>query len=237
MRVTALLAALGFLAVPLRAGVETQSSEGRIRIEAHAAPLCDVLDDLARHTGMKVVYEGSPPREPVTATLERSTLEEALLAVFEGLGLTYVIQLDAAGTGVAKLVIVASGALAAGGAPAATIYSGPRPGRMGASALPEPAEEPEPDPLEPELGEDVSEVNDPATVMRDRVVTDPGSGEAYPFLPDIVPEEPTESPIDGGVPGDASGDGVLPEQPTPFMRIPQPRGLPSPRPRPSPGAP
>src|SRR5512140_3427423 len=103
MRVAALAAAFGFVAAPVCAGVETRAAEGRVHIEARTAPLSDVLDDLARHTGVKVVDEGAPPRDLVTATLDRGTLVEALLAVYEGLDLAYVIQLDASGGGVAKL--------------------------------------------------------------------------------------------------------------------------------------
>ena len=173
MRVAAIFAALGLTAAPLGAGVQTRAADGRVRIEARAAPLSDVLDDLARQTGMKVTYEGAPPRELITATLDRGTLVEVLLAVFEGLGLTYVIQSDAAGTGVAKLVVVTSG-------PRGPAAGGPGPGRMGASARPSaPADEPVPEFTEPEMDEDDPELNGPSSVVRDRVVTDPGTGEPY----------------------------------------------------------
>jgi hypothetical protein len=228
MRVAAILAALGLAAAPLGAGVQTQADDGRVRIEARAAPLCDVLDDLARQTGMKVVYEGGPPRELITATLDRGTLVEALLAVFEGLDLTYVIELDATGTRAVKLLMVASGP------------RGPATGRMTPSARPSaPADEPEPDFTDPDVDED-PELNGPSSVVRDRVVTDPGTGEPYATPPDGPPEDPPEPPTDvhvQGYPTPGTGSGVPAGPTTPFMRFPQAPGIPSPQPQPSPAGP
>ena len=233
MRVAAIFAALGLAAAPLCAGVQTRADDGRVRIEARAAPLSDVLDDLARQTGMKVVYEGAPPRELITATLDRGTLVEALLAVLEGLGLTYVIQLDATGTRAVTLVMVAPGS------------RGPATGRMTSSAPPaapadEPADEPEPDSTDPDTDENIPELNGPSSVVRDRVVTDPRTGEAYPPPPDRAPEDPPQPPADvqvHGYPTPGTGSGVPAGPTTPFMRFPQAPGIPSPPPQPSPAAP
>ncbi len=202
MRVAAILAALGLVATPLCAGVETRAEGGRVRIEARAAPLSEILDDLARQTGMKVVYEGGPPRALVTATLDRGTLVEALLAVFEGLDLTYVIELDATGTRAVKLVMVASGA------------PGAATGRMTPATRPAaPADEPEPRFGDPDAGEDAPEPVDPGSVVRDRVVTDPSTGEAYGAPPDVVPEDPPQAPADVHVQG-------YPAQPKPSPATP-----------------
>ncbi len=200
MRRAAILAALVLLATPLRAEVETWAEDGRVRINARAAPLSEVLDDLARRTGMKVAYEGAPPHELVTATLERGTLVEALLAVFEGLDLTYVIELDATGKGVAKLVMLA-------GVPRVpTTSRAPLPGRRGGQARPaELPSQPEPEPGEPEADDGSVEVNDPGPVMRDRVATYPRSGESAP--PDVVPETSPPMRFPQGMP--------TPQPPTP----------------------
>ena len=42
-----------------------------------------VLDRLARQTGMKVVYEGPAPRQLVTVSLKGRTPAEAVLSVLE----------------------------------------------------------------------------------------------------------------------------------------------------------
>jgi hypothetical protein len=232
MRVAALVAALGLVAAPLCAGVETRAADGRVRIEARAAPLCDVLDDLARHTGMKVAYEGAPPRDLVTATLDRGSLVEALLAVFEGLDLTYVIQLDATGSGVAKLVMVANGSRGPGTA------GTPLTGRMASAARPPVATDPVPEFSDPETDESLQEPIDPSSVVRDRVATDPRTGEPYPTPPDRPPEDAPQPRSDvhvQGYPTPGAPSGIRARPGTPFMRFPQ--GLPSPQPQPTPAAP
>ncbi len=229
MRVAALVATLGLAAIPLHAGVQTRVADGRVRIEAKAVPLSDVLDDLARKTGMKVAYEGAPPRVLVTATLDRDSVAEALLAIFEGLGLTYVIQLDASGTGVAKLLMMASGSRV--GVPAA----GPFPGRTGGAALPVVP----PDEVPPDEPDATPEVSDPTMVERDRVVIDPRTGEPYPPPPDNPPENPPQPPAAVQVQGYPTPfpPGGTPMPMNPFLRSPQSAGNPGPQPQPTPAAP
>jgi len=41
------------------------TTAGRVSVHVNAAPLSEVLDRLARQTGMKVVYDGPPPRAVV----------------------------------------------------------------------------------------------------------------------------------------------------------------------------
>ena len=94
------------LAAPLAsAEVAVRVAGERVDVRATAAPLADVLDALAGKTGMEVVYEGSPPRQPVTLTLEGRTPAEAVLGILEGQGLNYALIADATGTRVQTLMV------------------------------------------------------------------------------------------------------------------------------------
>lgn len=83
----------------------TVSSDGVI-IVARATPVSEVLDRLARQTGMKVTYDGGTPRTLVTTRIERATPAEAVLAVLEGLGLAYALQTDPTGSRVETLLMM-----------------------------------------------------------------------------------------------------------------------------------
>ena len=59
------LAACGLLLAVSAPGAEIDvraTAGGRVSLKVNAAPLSEVLDRLARQTGMKVVYDGAPPR-------------------------------------------------------------------------------------------------------------------------------------------------------------------------------
>lgn len=109
--------ALAILAAPLGAEVDVRAVGGRIDVRASAAPLADVLARLSQQTGMNVIYDGPPPRQLVSATLERRTPAEAVLGILEGLGLNYAVALDSTGTRVQTLMMAGGGATGAGGAP------------------------------------------------------------------------------------------------------------------------
>lgn len=83
----------------------TVSTDGVI-IVARATPVSEVLDRLARQTGMKVTYDGGAPRTLVTTRIERATPAEAVLAVLEGLGLAYALQTDPTGSRVETLLMM-----------------------------------------------------------------------------------------------------------------------------------
>ncbi len=105
------------------AGAEvTVTTDGEaVSLRAVAAPLGTVLDQLARKTGMKVVYEGGPPRQPVTVTVEGRTPTEAVLAVLEGQGVNFGLRADESGKRVVNLIVAgqaAAGAVTTGAAPA-----------------------------------------------------------------------------------------------------------------------
>ena len=80
---------------------------GRVSLRVTAAPLSDVLDRLARQTGMKVVYDGAPPRALVRGRqVEDVTVADAVADVLEGLGVSYALRLDATGMKVDTLLVL-----------------------------------------------------------------------------------------------------------------------------------
>jgi hypothetical protein len=158
-----LVLTLVFLAArDLRAGVEVRVSGERVDVQAQNAPLSEILDSLSRQTHIKLVYEGSPPRQLLSVDLKDRTPAEAVLAVLDGQGLAYAVALDRSGTRVQTLLMSA-------GNPAPAAPVGPTPRPM-ASAPERPAREPvveeqplddglsEPDP-EPQLPPDTGRPN------------------------------------------------------------------------------
>ena len=137
MRLAAAGVVLALATAPAAAEVVVRVSGGHVDLTATAAPLADVLDRLARQTGMKVVYEGPAPRQLVTVSLHGRTPAETVLAVFEGLGINYALLADSTGTSVQTLVV-------AGAATATSIVlpvrgrgaPGPPPNRAVPSARP-----------------------------------------------------------------------------------------------------
>jgi hypothetical protein len=117
MRLAAASVLLSLVGTVAPAEVSVRVSGGRVDLTATAAPVADVLDRLARQTGMKVVYEGPAPRQLVTVSLHGRTPAETVLAVFEGLGLNYAMVADSTGAGVQTLVVAGvAGAAATSGA-------------------------------------------------------------------------------------------------------------------------
>jgi hypothetical protein len=123
MRCQGLALALLLLAVgPATAEVDVRSAGGRVDLRVSAAPLSDVLDRLSRETGTMVVYEGPPPRQLVSVSLQRRTPVEAVLSLLEGTGLSFALRTDPNGTGCHTLIIVSNPIVstAEGASPAAT---------------------------------------------------------------------------------------------------------------------
>jgi hypothetical protein len=160
MRPAAWLVGLALAAGPAAAEVAVRVSGVQVDLTATAAPLADVLDRLANQTGMKVVYEGSAPRQLVTLSLHGRTPAETVLALFEGLGINYALVADATGARVETLVVagVAAASPSSSSAPTATRRSpivaaprrpfGPPPGAgldTGETGFDAADEEPEPD--------------------------------------------------------------------------------------------
>ena len=103
----AVVGGLLLLAGTASAEVQVALRDGRVDVAARSAPLSEVLDRLARQTHMQVTYEGAPPRQLVTATVEAATPAQAVVSVLEGLGVNYALQLDPTGREVRTLLLIA----------------------------------------------------------------------------------------------------------------------------------
>ena len=100
--------ALALAAAPTRAEVDVQYKAGHVDVRATTAPLSEVLDRLARATGMKIVQQGVTPSMLLSLSLQGRTPAEAVFGVLEGLGLNYAFVLDASGNRIETLVLAGS---------------------------------------------------------------------------------------------------------------------------------
>jgi hypothetical protein len=224
MRLAAASVVLALASAPAAAEVVVRVSGGQVDLTATAAPLADVLDRLARQTGMKVVYEGPAPRQLVTVSLHGRTPAETVLAVFEGLGLNFALLADASGTGVQTLVVAGTATATASpsSSPAAARPAvRPNPRRPFG---PPPGSSPETvDPAFDEAGEE------PEPGEPDFAGLPPG-GEAGGGAVPVDPAANVPAQLPGGAP---AGAGVAPTQPSsPFSASPF-----TPQPQPFPPAP
>lgn len=102
----ALLMAAQFAA----AEAQIRAVGGRVTIQAEKMPLNQILDRLARSSGMKVTYEGARPSMLVTVTVDGISETEAILRLMEGQGISYVLATDSTGQRVDTLIISGAGA-------------------------------------------------------------------------------------------------------------------------------
>jgi len=157
------------------------TADGRVSLTVTSAPLSDVLDRLARQTGMKVVYDGAPPRALVRGRqVVDATPADAVADVLEGLGVSYALRLDATGAKVDTLLVL--------GAPKGTAAPRPPvpPVRMpGVANVPAPLPEDADDEVPTERAEDPA-VDQHSGRGEDREGRRPGS----PINP-TVPRFPT----------------------------------------------
>jgi len=164
------------------AEVEVRNNGGRLDLRATATPLADVLDRLARTTGMKIVHEGAPPRQQVTLALAGRTHAEAVLGVLDGQGLNYALKMDATGTRVEMLIL--AGAATPSTAPPAAAPPTP-------TARPVPVPQPPPDAQVDEEEPPPEEEAEPEAPQRPRIPGQPreGAGAAgmQPGAPGQVP--------------------------------------------------
>jgi hypothetical protein len=204
------------------AEVEVRNNGGRLDLRATATPLADVLDRLARTTGMKVVHEGAPPRQQVTLALAGRTHAEAVLGVLDGQGLNYALKMDATGTRVEMLILAGAATPSTAPPPAAP----PLP-----MARPVPVPQPPPNQVEeeepPPEDEDAAAVEAPqkpripgqpregATGMQPgapgqvpHLVVPPGAGNAFPVSPfaPAAPSLPTITPAQPNPPTESEGE-------------------------------
>jgi hypothetical protein len=229
MRAAITLALLGLAARLGAAEVTVRVSEGKVDLAATAAPLAEILDRLARQTGMKVVYEGPAPRQPVTLSFQRRTPAEAVLSVFEGLGVNFALVGDGSGSGVHTLIVAGASAVAA--SPAAASPGPPSPAGLRQPFAFPPASNP--DLADPAFEEEPEVPDDPAPFG-----LPPGAE-----LPSRPPGDPAAPP--GATPPEAAPAPELRQPPTPAFPVspyaPQPQPLPVPArpagPAPSPTSP
>jgi hypothetical protein len=99
------LLATGLLGPVAGAEVVVRVTDERVDVDATAAPLAEVLDRLARQTGMEIVYEGAPPRQRITLALQGRSPAEAVQGILEGQGLNYALVADPTGTRVQTLLL------------------------------------------------------------------------------------------------------------------------------------
>jgi len=192
---------------------------GRVSLKVGAAPLSEVLDRLARQTGMKVIYDGAPPRTVVRSRqVEDVTPAEAVADVLEGLGVSYALRLDATGAKVDTLLVLSATKSGAKPSPRPAVP----PVRLpGLANLPVPPEE---DPDEDVPSEPPEEAPAEARPPQDR--------------PDIT--RPMGLPGQMGIPGQMPGPMGIPGVTVPSLPtspIIGPLTLPTPGPVPSPTPP
>ncbi len=195
---TAFTLLVALAAVPAVAEVEVRAANGRVDVHATNSPVADILERLSRQTGMKVVYEGAPPRQLVTATLEGRTPAEAVLGVLEGLGLNYAMVMDPTGTNVQTLLM--TGAAGPGmPLPGPGSAMGRPPGIEPRPRVQPPVEaEPEPEPDQPEEeateGEEAAPAEGKPGGQEPREQTPPGGQPATPNPQPGAPAGPTTPP-------------------------------------------
>jgi hypothetical protein len=222
---SAALVALALVTAPATAEVVVRVAGGQVDLTATAAPLSEVLDRLARQTGMKVVYEGAAPRQLVTLSLHGRTPTETVLSVFEGLGVNFALVADPGGSRVQTLMVAGT----------ATSSSAPS---SGASARPTPTIH---RPFGPPPGASPEAV-DPSFEAGDEEL---GDEEAFSGLPQgtevsdqagplVNPPDPNIANPAGQAPPVLPPGIAMPTQPmpsysaSPFMPQPQPFPQPAP---------
>ena len=196
------------------AEVQVRPNGDRIDVIATAATLQDVLTRLSQQTGMKVVYDGAPPRALVTVSLVQRTPAEAVLSLFEGLGLNYALSSDRTGTRVEMLII-------------STATGGASPSRPSSAPVTQPTPDPRRGPQRP-----------PPPVEDEREEEQQDENAQKP-QPQPSPQGPVtfQGPIPGpGRPGSPFGGGQVGPLtfPTPQQNLPTPPPTPSPTPTPNP---
>jgi len=196
------------------AEVAIRVSGDEIDISATAAPLADVLDDLARKTGMEIVYEGTPPRNRVTLALQGRSPTEAVLGILEGQGLNYALVGDATGMQVQTLIV--AGPAGKGTISGAGAQASPTRGRRPIMAPPAAS----PEMLDPAFDEEEDPFDDPA-LMDEEFPEDEPPMEGDPSVGAPGPTAPAQPmPFPGPFPG---GRQVYPASPfTPQPVFPQP---------------
>jgi O-antigen ligase len=124
-----------------------RTADGRLDLSARAAPLADILRCLVERTGLRVEYEGAPPRQRVSVALRGDSLAATLESRLEGLGVNYLLSRDPSGTAVDRLIVFGSSRAAepsGGGGPRSSPAGAPPIAAPGMPTAPLPDDESQP---------------------------------------------------------------------------------------------
>jgi len=159
------------------------TAAGRVSLRVTSAPLSEVLDRLARQTGMKVVYDGAPPRALVRGRqVEDATPADAVADVLEGLGVSYALRLDATGSRVDTLLVLGAGKGATSPAPRPSVPSVPPVRLPGLANIPVTPPDDADDDVPSERAEDAPADQRPGR-GEDREMRRPGPPVTMPTVP------------------------------------------------------
>jgi hypothetical protein len=87
------------------ADVQVKLHDGRMTVEAANASVADILDRIAKSTGMKVIYDGPPPMQSIKVSLTERSPADAVLGLLEGRGLNFAVIMNPAGTQIQTLLV------------------------------------------------------------------------------------------------------------------------------------
>jgi hypothetical protein len=199
---------------------DVRKAGDRLDVRATTAPLSEVLDRLARETGMKVTYDGPPPRGRVSLTLSGVTSVQAVMSVLEGQGLNFALRMDPTSTRVDTLMIVGTA-----GASAPAPSAGPIPRAARAIETERETEEPDED-TPPAEGQ--REPSEDAQTRRPPFL--PQFPNGVPNGPAMPLTLPTPGPTPPGVTSPPPGMSFPPGLTFPGMNPPASPGPPSTQP-------
>jgi hypothetical protein len=193
---------------PAAGRIEVRSNSGRVDVHATAVPLSAVLDRLGREAGFKVVYEGTPPGQLVSVELDGVTPEEAVAQLVEGLGLSFALRLDPAGTRIDTAVFTQVAAPKAGSR--ATTPAAPPPATP--AALPAAGSDPVP-PVDPVAPTDLSDEEAEAAAHFDAMPAEAHDPQGANFIAagPPVPPRPAGVPTSPWIPYEGSLNPPAPE--------------------------
>jgi len=103
---------LAAFALPAAADVTVRVTEGCVDLVARNAPLSEVLDRLAKETGMTVLYNGTVAPEIVTVSLTGRRPAGAIEELLKDRTLNYALAVEASGRVRTLIVTPRAGALA-----------------------------------------------------------------------------------------------------------------------------
>jgi hypothetical protein len=185
------------------AAVDVRVTGQAVDLVAINAPLSEVLDRLSRQIQMRLVYDGAPPRQPVSLDLKGRTPLEAVLAALEGQGVNYAMGMDSTGTRVETLLV-------SGLAPSIGRTGSADSGRMAnpresaRESMPEPVLE-EPSPVGEDDGQPAADTTAAILMANPQLQRKDDSAPAQqpdqapswsrsPFAPDARPSGPAPAP-------------------------------------------